>query len=157
MRKLIDERVIPILCAYVSAGTDEMLESLARVARSILSADIDRVLVLLWKRWVRAFGDREEDMATMQYHHYWRAFRELTDHPRLGQIKEWHKDLAPLLYARGLSWFEKENIVRVLARDRRSYVHLEGVLFRARDWEHRYVDEIDMLDEACERFFAESD
>ena len=157
MRDVIDERVVPILCAYASAGTDDMLESLARISRSILSADIDRVLVLLWKRWIGEFGGREEDMTTMQNHHYWRAFRELTDHPRFGIIKDWHKDLAPLLYSRGLDWFGKDNIVRVLACDRRSYVHLESVLFRARDWEHRYVDEIDMLDEACERLFAETD
>ena len=157
LSELIDERVVPILCAYVSAGTDEMLESLARVARSVLSADIDRVLVLLWKRWVGEFGGREEDVATMQNHHYWRAFRELTNHPRFGQIKGWHKDLAPLLYSRGLDWFGKDNIVRVLARDRRSYVHLEIALFRARDWEHGYVDEIELLSKACERLFAETD
>lgn len=157
LSELIDERVVPILCAYVSAGTDEMLESLARVARTVLSADIDIVLVLLWKRWIGEFGGREEDMETMQNHHYWRAFRELTNHPRFGQIKDWHKDLAPLLYSRGLDWFGKDNIVRVLARDRRSYVHLEIVLFRARDWEHGYVDEIELLDKACERLFAETD
>ena len=157
LSELIDERVVPILCAYVSAGTDEMLESLARVARSVLSADIDRVLVLLWKRWIGEFGGREEDMVTMQNHHYWRAFRELTDHPRFGQIKDWHKDLAPLLYSRGLDWFGKDNVVRVLARDRRSYAHLEIVLFRARDWEHCYADEIELLDRACERLFSETD
>ena len=157
IRELIDERVVPILHAYASAGTDEMLESLARIARSVLSADIDQVLVLLWKRWVGEFGVRKEDVASMWNHHYWRAFCELTDHPRFEQIKDWHKDLAPLLYSPGLNWFGKDKIVRVLARDRRSYVHLERVLFRARDWEHGYVDEIDMLDEACERLFAETD
>ena len=157
LSQLIDERVVPILCAYVSAGTDEMLESLARVARSILSADIDRVLVLLWKRWIGEFGGREQDVVAMQSHHYWRAFRELTGHPRFEQVKAWHKDLAPLLYSPGLDWLGKDNMVRVLAGDRRSYVHLESVLFRARDWEHRYVDEIDMLDGACERLFAETD
>ena len=157
LSELIDERVVPILCAYVAAGTDEMLESLARVSRSISSADIDRVLVLLWKRWIGEFGGREEDVAAMQNHHYWRAFRELSDHPRFGEIRDWHKDLAPLLYSRGLDWFGKEKIVGVLARDRRSYVHLESVLFRARDWEHRNMDEIEMLDKACERLFAETD
>ena len=85
------------------------------------------------------------------------AFRELSDHPRFGEIRDWHKDLAPLLYSRGLDWFGKEKIVGVLARDRRSYVHLESVLFRARDWEHRNMDEIEMLDKACERLFAETD
>ena len=157
LSQLIDERVVPILCAYVSAGTDEMLESLARVARSILSADIDRVLVLLWKRWIGEFGGREQDMVAMQNHHYWRAFRELTGHPRFEQVKAWHKDLTPLLYSPGLDWLGKDNMVRVLAGDARSYVHLESVLFRARDWEHGYVDEIDMLDGACERLFAETD
>lgn len=157
LSELVDERVVPILRAYAAAGTDEMLESLARVSRSISSADIDNVLVLLWKRWIGEFGAREEDVAAMQNHHYWRAFRELTDHARFGEIRDWHKDLAPLLYSRGLHWFVEEKIVEVLARDRRSYVHLEGVLFGARDWEHRYMDEIEMLNGACDRLFVETD
>ena len=153
---LIDSRVVRSLTAVVSAGTDMILESLARVSRAVVSADIDGVLALLWSRWIGRFEGWEVGDVGDLSHDYWRAFTELTGHPRFDRIGHGYEKLARLLYSPRLSWFRREQVVRVLLRDARSYIHLERVRFDAEDWVHRYEDEMDCLEWACDRLFSET-
>ena len=54
---LIDSRFVPILASNASAGTDEMFESVARLAGLVKSSEIDRVLGYLFKRWTGRFRE----------------------------------------------------------------------------------------------------
>lgn len=93
----------------------------------------------------------------MQHHDnypLWRGFDRLAEHPRFIQIKEWQTRLAAVLQA-SISWYQKQNIVRVLERDPRSYIQIEQMLFKYANFEHYHQDEIDRLDEAAERLFHE--
>jgi hypothetical protein len=54
-----------------------------------------------------------------------------------------------------MRWYHADNIVRVLERDPRSYILIESRLFKAANWEHFHQDEIDRLDNAAERLFAQ--
>ena len=152
---LIDDGIVPTLAANLTSGTAEMLESLSRLARKIQGPEIDRVLAFLFSRWEGHFKGRQTGEGIELSHQYWRAFHELTSHPRFGLIENWPEKLVPILYSLDLAWFRKQDVARVLERDRRSYIHLENVLFKSQDWEHFYHEEIDLLDEACDRLFNE--
>ena len=151
---LIDSRIVPILASNVSAGTDEMLESLARLAGVVNTPGIDRVLGFLFKRWTDRFKDLECREFPEPGHHFWRAFRDLSSHPRFIHISDWRKHLAPVLYSPRLVWYHKMDVAQLLERDRGSFIQLENVRSKAQDWQHLFEDEIDLLDEACERLFG---
>jgi hypothetical protein len=53
-----------------------------------------------------------------------------------------------------LTWFRRHTITRVLERDPWSYCQVECLLFKEADWEHRYQEEIDRLDQAADRLFT---
>jgi hypothetical protein len=82
----------------------------------------------------------------------WRGFNQLARHPRFEMIAGWQSRLAPLLRVR-LDWFHRENIVRILEKNPRSYILIEAQLFRATNWYHFHQGEIDRLDAAAERLF----
>ena len=152
---LLDERIIPVMASSVTSGTDEMLESLTRLSRVIETSEIDGVLSFLFNRWTTQYEIVQSTGFDDSNHHYWRAFRNLSDHPRFDQIKDWPSRLTPILYSPHLAWFRKQDLARVLERDPRSYIHLENVRFKAQDWEHFYQEEIDLLDQACDRLFRQ--
>ena len=152
---LIDDRIVPILAANLTSGTAEMLESLSRLTRKIQGPEIDRVLAFIFSRWIGHFIGRQTGEGFELSHEYWRAFRELTGHPRFELIENWPEELVPILYSTDLAWFRKQDVARVLERDPRSYIHLENVLFKSQDWEHFYHEEIDLLDQSCDRLFSE--
>ena len=152
---LIDARIVPILAANLTTGTVKMLESLSRLARKIQGPEIDRVLAFIFSRWVGHFQTRQTGEGLESSHHYWRAFGELTSHPRFKLIGDWPEKLVPILYSPDLAWFRKQDVARVLEGDPRSYIHLENVLFKSQDWEHFYHEEIDLLDRSCDRLFNE--
>lgn len=152
---LIDNRILAILAANLTSGTADMLESLSRLARKVQGPEIDKVLAFLFSRWVGHFNGAQTGERVELSHHYWRAFRDLTSHPRFRLIENWPEKLVPILYSPDLSWIWKQDVARVLENDRRSYIHLENVLFKSQDWEHFYQEEIDLLDEACDRLFEE--
>jgi hypothetical protein len=52
-----------------------------------------------------------------------------------------------------MMWCGKQNIVRVLERDPRSYTQIESVLFRTTEFERSRHSEPDRLDDAAERLF----
>lgn len=151
---LLDTRIVPVLASNVTLGTDDMLESLSRLSRAIETSEIDRVLTSLFKRWTNRFKIIQLTRLGDPNQHFWRAFRHLVDHPRFDEIKDWPAKMAPILYSPRLAWFYKQDVTRVLERDPRSYIHLENVRFKAEDWEHFYQDEIDLLDQSCDRLFS---
>ena len=154
IRELIDYRIIPILSAYVSSGTDEMMECLARLAGLVVSPDIDGVVASLWERWAAQFRGLQRDDVGDVSHESWRAFRELCNHPRFEMIKDWHRNLARVLYSPRLVGFRRREVLRVLERSPRSYIHLERARLNVEDWEHHWEEEVDFLEEACERLFS---
>ena len=152
---LIDSRVVPILASNASAGTDEMFESLARLAGLVESLEIDRVLGYLFKRWTGRFREAEAQEGDSLNHHFWRTFQALSGHPRFTYIKDWQRQLAPVLYSPRLVWYHRMDVVRVMERDQRSYIQLENIRSKSQDWEHFVEEDIDYLDEACERLFSD--
>ena len=77
---LIDSRIVPFLSSNVSAGTDEMLEILARLARLVETPEIDRVLTFLLKRWTDRLKNWQFKDLPEPSHHFWRAFRHISCH-----------------------------------------------------------------------------
>ena len=155
MMPLLDGRIVPILNAHVLSGTDQMLECLARIAAGVVGPEIDGVLTSLLDRWTGQFEVRGWDSVGDVSHYSWRAFGEICKHPRFVRIKDWYVRLARVLYSPKLRGFNRKDVLRVLKRDPRSYIHLERSRSRAEDWEHLYEEELDLLDEACDRLFAE--
>ena len=151
----IDDRIVPLLAANLTSGTAEMLESLSRLARKIQGPEIDRVLAFIFSRWIGHFKGQQTGEGFELSHQYWRAFRELASHPRFELIENWPEKLVPILYSPDLAWFRKQDVARVLEGDPRSYIHLENVLFKSQAWEHFYHEEIDLLDQSCDRLFNE--
>ena len=104
---LIDERIVPILAANLTIGTTGMLESLSRLAGKIQGPEIDRVLAFIFSRWVGHFKGAQTGEVLDLGHQYWRAFQELTNHPRFEVIKNWPEELVMVLYSPDLAWFRK--------------------------------------------------
>ena len=152
---LIDSRVVPILASNASAGTDEMFESVARLAGLVESSEIDRVLGYLFKRWTGRFRELEAQEGDGLSHHFWRTFQALSGHPRFTYIKDWQRQLAPVLYSPRLVWYHRMDVVRVMEQDQRSYIQLENIRSKSQDWEHFVEEDIDYLEEACERLFSD--
>ena len=152
---LLDARIVPVMASNVTSGTDEMLESLSRLSRVIETSKIDRLLTSLFKRWTSRFEVIQSTGFGDTSHHFWRAFRNLSGHPRFDKIKDWPAKLAPMLYSPRLEWYRKQDLARVLERDPRSYIHLENIRVKTEDWEHFYQEEIDLLDQSCDRLFRQ--
>jgi hypothetical protein len=152
--KYVDARVVPFLMRYVSSGTDELFEGLCTLALRVNAPEIDAVLAGLFFRWTQRFDITSATLQHNENHALWRGFNRLAEHPRFNLIDGWQSRLAQVLQAQ-LSWYRAENIVRVLERDPRSHILIESKLFRATNWEHFHQDEIDRLDSAAERLFAQ--
>jgi hypothetical protein len=152
--KHIHARMVPFLSRYESSGTDERFEGLCMLAALIPTAEIDPVLAGLFHRWTGRFDLKSLELQHPNNHPLWRGFRGLTDHPRFSLIDAWQSSLATVLRAR-LNADRRQAIFRVLERDPRAYLEIESQLSREENWAHRHVDEIDRLDGACERLFAE--
>ena len=58
------------------------------------------------------------------------------------------------MYSPLLPWYYRRDVAEVLEGDPRSYVQLETIRLKAQDWQHFYKEEIDWLEEACERLFG---
>ena len=150
---LLDSRIVPILASNASAGTDEMFESLARLAGLVESSEIDKVLGHLFKRWTSRFREAEAQEGDSLSHNFWRTFKILSGHPRFTYISDWQRQLSPILYSPRLAWYHRMDVVCVMERDPRSYIQLENVRSKSQDWEHFAKEEIDYLEEACEKLF----
>ncbi|MDX8400306.1 MAG: hypothetical protein R8K20_08675, partial [Gallionellaceae bacterium] len=150
--KYVDLRIIPFLNRYVSSGTDAFFEGLCTLALQIVSPEIDIVIAGLFYRWTQQFDVTSRNLQHHDNHHLWRGFNLLAEHPRFNKINDWQSHLAALLQA-NISWYQKQEIVRVFERDPRSYIQIEKMLFRYANFQHFYQDEVDRLDEAAERLF----
>jgi hypothetical protein len=152
--KYVDARVVPSLARYVSSGTDELFEGLCVLALQVNTPAIDSVLSGLLVRWTQRFDMTSAVLQHDENHALWRGFNRLAEHPRFNSIDGWQSRLAAVLRA-PMRWYRAENIVRVLERDPRSYILIESRLFKAMNWEHFHQDEIDRLDNAADRLFAQ--
>jgi RecA/RadA recombinase len=152
--KYVDTRIIPFLYRYVFSGTDEFFEGLCILALRVVSSEIDAVLSGLFYRWTQRFDIKSRVLQHHDNYHLWRGFDRLVEHPRFSQIDEWQSRLTAVLQA-PIAWYQKQNIVRVLERDPRSYIQIEQMLFKCANFAHFRQEEIDRLDEAAERLFHE--
>jgi hypothetical protein len=152
--KFIDARIVPFLARYVSSGTDELFEGLCTLALKVNTPEIDAVLAGLFHRWTQRFDTRSPLLQHNENYSLWRGFDRLAEHPRFDKIDGWQLRLESVLHAR-MSGYHAENIVGVLERDPRSYILIESRLFKVMNWEQFYHGEIDRLDEAAERLFAQ--
>lgn len=150
----IDDRLIPFLTAHLSSGTDEIFAGLCGLARAIVSPSIDSVLAALFQRWTGYLAVGLETGPRRTSIDLWRAFNDLTGHPRFDLIEDWQGLLSPVLSG-PLRWYEKQKVLRVLERDPRSYIQIESMLFKCDDWEHFNESEVDRLERAAERLFGE--
>jgi len=150
----IDDRLITFLSMYASSGTGELFEGLCAFCALIDSPTVDPTLSILFTRWTDRFKHKSINEVRQVSHHWWRAFRSLTNHPRFVHIRNWFSLLSPVIHA-PLPWYHKQDVTRVLERDSRFYVQLEPLLFKSQDWEHFAESEIERLQEAAERLFRE--
>jgi hypothetical protein len=152
--KYIDAHIVPFLLRYLSSGTDGFFEGLCTLALQVNTPEIDDVLAGLFYRWTQRFDIRSMVPQHDQNHQLWRGFNRLAEHSRFNMIEGWRPRLASVLSAQ-IASYRRENIVRVLERDPRSYIQIESLLFKATNWEHFHQDEIDRLDDAAERLFSQ--
>ncbi len=152
--KYVDARIVPSLARYLSSGTDELFEGLCVLALQVNTPEIDHVLTGLLYRWTQRFDIKSALSQHDENHMLWRGFKRLAEHPRFNMIDGWQQRLTIVLRT-PMRWFHAEDIVRVLERDPRSYILIESRLFKAENWEHFHHDEIDRLDCAAERLFAQ--
>jgi hypothetical protein len=150
--KFTDVRIVSFLSRYSTSGTDVFFEGLCNLASRVATYEIDSVLASLFHRWTQRFNPQSNTVQQYGNVSLWRAFKLLTEHPRFEQIDRWHSRLTSVLQAR-MMWFDKQNVVRVLERDPRSYTQIESMLFKAADFEHSRDSELDRLDDAAERLF----
>jgi hypothetical protein len=150
--KYIDARIVPFLSRYSTSGTDAFFEGMCNLASRVTTHEIDPVLASLFYRWTQRFNPQSKTVQNYGNVSLWRAFKLLTEHPRFERIDRWQSRLTAVLQAQ-VTWFDKQNVVRVLERDPRSYIQIESMLFRATDFEHSRYSEIDHLDDAAERLF----
>jgi hypothetical protein len=85
----IDDRLIPFLTLHLSSGTDEVIAGLCGLARYIVSPSIDSVLTVLFQRWTGFFAGGREAGPRRTSVDLWRAFNDLTGHPRFELIEDW--------------------------------------------------------------------
>jgi len=57
------------------------------------------------------------------------------------------------LLALSIPWYNKNDLVEVIARSPRAYVRMEAHLLRAAPFEHFARDDVDRLEDAAERLF----
>ena len=152
--KYIDARIIPTLMRYISSVTDELFEGLCMLALQLNIPEIDPVLSGLLYRWSQR-ADRQSSSSQHDFNPpLWRGFQRLTEHPRFASISGWMHLLEQALQKR-INRFHAQDILRVLERDPRSYTLIESRLLSTENWDHCYQEEIDRLDAAAERLFAQ--
>jgi hypothetical protein len=150
----IDDKFLPFLRRNAFAGTDELLEAMCMIAVRIESPRVDEVLASLLYRWTQRFDRKVQAPQHAQNYPLWRAFGALTRHKRFGLVPGWESRLLGVLQC-NIMWYQKNQIVRVLEKSRCSYIPLESMLFRTENFEHYWSDEVDRLDEACQRLFGD--
>lgn len=150
---LIDARAVPHLRRIASSGTDGTMEDICRVASFIPEPAVDPLLCELFARWVRRFQRGSDEIQHARNHLLWRSFSYLRKHPRFEQIPDWDLRLLDLLQLR-LAWYNKTDVVEVVAKSPRAYCRLEAMLLHSAPFEHFGRDEVDRLDEAAEALFS---
>ena len=149
---LVDDRIVPFLEALCSAGTDETLAGLCSLAGHVIAPSIDRVLRVLFRRWVGRFAERRAFGQIETDHYAWRAFSALTEHPRFHFMEGW-EDLMMKVLQFPLSSWNRQTVTRVLERSPCSYVQLENMLSREEDWLHFHESEIERLHRSVENLY----
>ena len=150
----LDERIIPSLMRYISAGTDEMLKGLCQLAQRVNGEAIDPVLFGLLARWTGRFAP-EAGVAVQHRDNtpLWQSLRLLSKHPRFECIPQWRLKLELVLRAR-LQPFHEEDVVTVLARSPASYILVEERLANMMDWIDFNLDRMDALKQTAEHLFS---
>lgn len=149
---LFDQRIIPFLHRWSYSGNDELLEGLCRIACCISDSSIDNVLAILFYRWCELIKIRYNGRTTDNIC-LWRAFNCLKEHLRFTKVPDYDLRLSELLIL-NIPWFNKNDIIKVIAKSPRMYCKIEGLLMKAAPFEHFYLDEVDRLDDAGQHLFA---
>jgi len=155
-RKLIDERIVPLLRIYANAGNDDMLESLCTLASCVKNASIDPVLSELFLRWYHRFNRSEKLIQHRRNLPLWRAFNNLRKHPRFKNIPDYDLRIMEVLGC-NLYWIDRDYIIEALSESPRCYTKIETILMQKTSFEHFLRDDIDKLDEMAQRLFIQVD
>jgi hypothetical protein len=147
---LVDERMVPHLMLFTQSGSDESFHTLCTFAAAIDHASVEPLLGALLARWGREIRDQpRRSKNTKDW--LWSGFSQMKKSPRLLAAHEaidilQNATLLPLYH------WNKKSVVDVLVRAPQAYALLERLLLRAGMYTTFNHDEIDTLDEACERF-----
>lgn len=149
--KYIDSRIIPFIEPLTLSGNDDLFEGLCMLAAEVTTDSIDLVLKKLFSRFILFF--KKASQVDINYNiPIWRGFKYITNHPRFDSISNLTQELTTMLQA-DLTYFHKQDILRILERYPSSYITIESQLLNAANFEHFSTDEIDRLDDAAEKLF----
>lgn len=151
---LVDERMLPYMSRFVQSGPDHVLKGLCALASRIQRPSVDRVLARLFQRFCGRFTPGAVALPRSGDHDLWRAFHLLVEHPRFSTIPDWGEALSRIA-SLPLAWYHKDDVIRVLARDPRSYIQIESLLFKAQCFTHFYQDEVERLDALADQLFGQ--
>lgn len=150
----LDERLLPALLRHVHAGDATMFAGLCALTRHISGPAADPLLLALFNRWLDYFPPAGLSGLDDQSADIWIGFRDLSDHPRFGEIPRWRTGLERVL-AVDLTPYRTETLLRLMARDRRSYVAIETQFLKLTEWEDYGLDRVDELDVMCDELWRD--
>ncbi|WP_411679663.1 HEAT repeat domain-containing protein [Clostridium thailandense] len=155
VENLFDEKVIPFLNKWSSVESQKILETLCHIISCIHGSVIDNILATLFYRWCKLLEINYKNHSNNNIP-LWRAFNYLKDNPRFIFIKDYDLRLSELLVL-GIPWYNKNDIVEVLCKSPRMYSKIETLLINETPFEHHSRDKVDMLDEAAQKLFVQTD
>lgn len=150
---MFDNRLLPSLLRYVQAGDRSLFAGLCALSSHVSGSPADPLLQALFSRWLDYFPPAGQDGLDERTHDIWLGFRDLSSHPRFGEIPRWRAGLERVMAA-GLSPYRIETLVRVAARDTRSYVTIEKQFLRLPEWEDYLLDRVDEMDSICDELWS---
>jgi hypothetical protein len=137
------------LVTFAAIGGDHL-----RRDQHIDAPAAEPLLADLLQRWLREL-QLATVRATATDHHLWKAFARLSESPVLLRTPNAVDTLERATHLR-LKARERRSILELLVEAPNAYTRFEAMLLHASVNEHFWTDEVDLLDDVCDRLFGRS-
>jgi hypothetical protein len=148
----IDERLVPYLVRFSRSGSSRAFNVLCAIASRIDAPTAEPLMASLLQHWLRELQLVGGSVAERDQY-LWKAFARLAENPVLLRTPDVVDTLERATHLR-LMAYERRKIVELLVEAPNAYARLEVMLLHASSNEHFWADEIDLLDDACDRLFG---